>query len=106
MSNESVYAGLNPAGLWDHFAAINRIPRPSGREAQMADYIRSWANRRNFPVVADATGNLCVRVPARPGREAAQVVALQGHLDMVCERDSTSPYDAERGNIHPVREGD
>lgn len=61
----------------------------------MAEYIRSWAARLNFPVVLAATGNVYVRVPARPGREAALVVVLQAHLDMVCERDSCSPYDVE-----------
>jgi dipeptidase D len=104
--NADPFAGLQPASLWQHFAEITRIPRSSGQEAAMAEYITSWAAARGFPVERDAAGNLCVQVPARPGREDGPVVVIQGHMDMVCEKDSDSPYDAETGNIHVVRDGE
>ena len=106
MSTHNVYANLEPKGLWDHFAAINGIPRPSKQEGQMAAYIRSWADTRGYTVKQDATGNLCVWVPALGARSQAAPVVLQGHLDMVCERNSDSPYDPEKGNLHVVRDGD
>lgn len=72
----------------------------------MAAYVCSWAAGRKFEVVRDAVGNVCVRVPARPGGESAPTVVLQSHLDIVCERDSGCPYDAAEGRIHVVRDGD
>ena len=106
MPTTDAFAGLRPEGLWQHFAAITRVPRPSRREEQIVAHVRAWAAKHNFPVVADDAGNQCVHVPGTAGRENAPVVVLQGHLDMVCERDSDSPYDAEKGNIHVVRDGD
>src|SRR5262245_5614814 len=106
MNTNDVYAGLEPQGLWSHFAAINRIPRPSGREQEIAAYVRSWAGEKGFTVKQDATGNLCVWVPGTTSRENVPTVVLQAHLDMVCERNSDSPYDPEKGNIHVVRNGD
>ena len=61
---------------------------------------RGWATQR------DRAGNLVVRVPATAGRERAPTVILQGHLDIVCERDPASPYDPRAGRIHVVRDGD
>lgn len=106
LNNENVFDGLEPAGLWRHFAAITNIPRPSGSEGQIAGFVRSWANSHHFTVVEDDAGNVCVRVPATKGCENAQPVVLQGHLDMVCEKDADSPYDAEQGRIHVVRDGE
>jgi dipeptidase D len=68
--------------------------------------VRDWARSKGFEVVADGVGNLVVRVPATKGREKAPVVVIQGHLDMVCERNADSAHDAERGDINVVRDGD
>ncbi len=106
MENSTAFAGLQPAPLWRHFAEITRIPRPSRQEAKMIDYIRSWAAARGYPIARDSAGNLCVSVPARRASDEAPVVVLQSHLDMVCERNADSPYDAEKGLIHAIREGD
>jgi dipeptidase D len=106
MQENDVFAGLEPAGLWTHFAAMTRIPRPSGREREMAAYVTAWAERLGYPVQADERGNLCVHVPGDPSRPDAPVVVLQSHLDMVCERDPGSAHDAERGDIHVVRDGE
>jgi dipeptidase D len=103
---DSVYSGLEPQGLWKHFAGISRTVRPSGREEQVTRYVQAWADRLGYVVAMDDARNVCVHVPARDGRDDAPVIVLQSHLDMVCERNSDSPYDAERGHIHAVREGE
>ena len=72
----------------------------------MIKHIRGWAAERGFELRQDAARNLVVRVPASTGREAAPILVLQGHLDMVCERLSDSPYDPAEGRIALVREGD
>lgn len=106
MSQGDPFAGLQPEPIWRHFAAITRIARPSGHEEAMAAHVIAWAQQRGLRTRRDATGNLVVDVPATKGREGAATVVLQGHLDMVCERDSSSPYDPEQGKIHVVRDGD
>jgi dipeptidase D len=98
--------GLEPRECWRHFEALTRIPRPSGREQQVTEHVRSWAAAQGFEVRGDAARNLVVHVPATPGREGAPVLILQGHLDMVSERLPDSPNDPSEGRIELVREGD
>ena len=100
------FAGLEPAGFWRQFEALTRIPRPSHEEAQAIAHVAAWAAGHGFATRRDGTGNLVVEVPATPGREPAPSVVLQGHLDMVCERDPDSPYDPREGRIRIVRDGE
>ncbi|HYI20911.1 MAG TPA: beta-Ala-His dipeptidase [Solirubrobacteraceae bacterium] len=100
------FSGLEPAGFWRHFAALTRIPRPSHEEQRVVAHVAAWARERGFATRRDAAGNLVVDVPASPGREAAPAVILQGHLDMVCEREPDSPNDPRAGRIEVVRDGD
>ena len=72
----------------------------------MIEHVRGWAERHGFELQQDEGRNLVVRVPATPGRENAPVVTLQGHLDMVCERDASSQYDPAEGRIGLLRDGD
>lgn len=97
----SVYAGLEPHELWRHFAALNRIPRPSRHEAAAADYVRTLAQQSGVRSATDAFGNVVVYLPASPGREAAPVTAVQAHLDMVCEKRPEIPHDFHTDPIHP-----
>jgi dipeptidase D len=106
MSDTNAFAGLEPRGLWTHFEAITRIPRPSGQEGRIAEYISNWAAARGFKVLRDKIGNVCVHVPGRPPFEKAAPVVLQSHLDMVCERNSDCPYDTAEGRMNVVRDGD
>jgi len=99
-------AGLEPAPFWRHFEALTRIPRASHEEEQAVAHVVAWAAERGFATARDTTGNLVVRVPASAGREAAAGVILQGHLDMVCERDPGSPNDPRAGRIELVCDGD
>jgi dipeptidase D len=100
------FAGLEPAAFWRHFAALTGIPRATHEEEQVVAHVLAWAAERGYATRRDGAGNLAVDVPATPGRDDAPVVTLQGHLDMVCERDPDSPYDARAGLIHVVRAGD
>jgi len=102
----SVLSGLEPRSFWEHFEALTKIARPSRHEEPVIEHVRAWADQHGFELQQDAGRNLVVRVPARPGREGAPLVTLQGHLDMVCERDPSSPNDAAEGRIALVRDGD
>jgi dipeptidase D len=102
----SVVAGLEPATFWNHFEALTRIARPSREEEPVIEHVHRWAGEHGFEVEQDEGRNLVIRVPATTGRESAPTVVLQGHLDMVCERDPASPNDPAEGRIVLRRDGD
>ena len=106
MVSETVLAGLEPPLFWGHFEALTRIARPSRHEEPAIEHVREWAGRLGFELEQDAGRNLVVRVPASAGREGAPTVVLQGHLDMVCERDPSSPNDPAEGRITLARDGE
>lgn len=97
---------LEPRAFWQRFGTLTTIARPSRHEERVSAHVREWAAGRGYNVVADPAGNLVVRVPATAGREQAPTVILQGHLDMVCERDPDSPYDPTEGRIGLQRDGE
>lgn len=90
---------LEPRLLWERFAELTRIPRPSKIEEQARDHVLALAAVRGLEAAHDEVGNVVVRAPASAGREAAPAVVLQSHLDMVCERDPGSPFDPREGRI-------
>jgi len=100
------FAGLEPAAFWRHFEALTRIPRATYEEGRAVAHVAAWAAGHGFATRRDGAGNLVVDVPATPGREGAPGVILQGHLDIVCERDPDSPYDPRAGRIRVVRDGE
>ena len=106
MSDLNPYAGLQPEEVWKHFLALNRIPRPSGQEAAACAYVREVAAAAGAAAESDAAGNVVVRVPATPGREQAPLVAVQSHLDMVCEKRPDVAHDFAVDPIRPRVEGD
>jgi dipeptidase D len=102
----SVLVGLEPRAFWEQFETLTRIARPSRHEEPVIEHVRAWAAEHGFELQQDAGRNLVIRVPATPGREGAPTVTLQGHLDMVCERDPASPNDPAEGRIVLLRDGD
>jgi len=97
---------LEPRALWKHFDEILAIPRPSKKEEAARRYVTGLAEKRGLSWREDSTGNLVVEKPASPGREGAAIVVLQGHLDMVTEKNSGVEHDFDRDPIRPRREGD
>jgi dipeptidase D len=99
-------ANLEPEALWKHFDKLAAIPRASTKEAATRDYIRTLAANLGLESVQDHAGNLVVRKPARPGREGAPMALLQGHLDMVCEKNEGTAHNFDTDPIKVVRDGD
>ena len=97
---------MEPEALWKHFDKLATIPRASTKEAAARDYIRTLATKLSLESVQDAAGNLIVRKPARPGREGAPMVLLQGHLDMVCEKNEGTTHNFDTDPIKVERDGD
>ena len=100
----SFVAELEPKPLWKHFDEILAIPRPSSREEAMRRYVLGLAERKGLRHRQDATGNVVIEKPAAPGKEGAPVVVLQGHLDMVAEKNEGVAHDFDRDPIVPRRE--
>ena len=99
-------AHLEPKDLWARFNEICQIPRPSKHEAQIRQYVLDYAAQHGLETATDKLGNVVVRVPASPGLESAPTVILQGHLDMVCEKDAHTEHDFFKDPIRLVLEGD
>lgn len=97
---------LEPRLLWQHFDEIRQIPRPSGHEEQVSEHVRSWAADRGFEVRTDDAGSMVIAVPASAGHESAATVVLQGHLDMVCEKNADVEHDFMTQGIDIEVDGD
>ncbi|NMD36740.1 MAG: aminoacyl-histidine dipeptidase, partial [Planctomycetes bacterium] len=97
--------GLTPPLLWKYFAEISKIPRGSKNEAAITKYVAATAKRLGLAFQVDRFGNVVVRKPATAGRAQAPSVALQGHLDMVCEKNKDKVHNFEKDPIVLVRKG-
>ena len=106
MADDDPYAGLEPAELWRHFAALNAIPRPPGHEAAAREYVRQVADACGAEYLADEHGNALVRVRGREATTEAKPVAVQAHLDMVCDSAPGVRHDFTRDPILTRRDGD
>jgi dipeptidase D len=89
----------------NYFEQINRIPRCSKQEQQLSLWLQQWAMARDLAVKSDSAGNLVVQVPASNGYEKSPIVVLQGHLDMVCEKQDDSDHDFSKDPIRMVQDG-
>lgn len=97
---------LEPKQIWKHFAALTQIPRASTKEAAAREYVLAQAKRMGLESIHDRVGNTVIRKPAHHGREAAPMVLLQGHLDMVCEKNEGTAHNFDTDPIKVIRDGD
>ncbi len=97
MSN--VFDGLEPKLVWEHFYNINQIPRCSKNEEGARAYVKGVADRLNLSYKEDAVGNIVIKKPATAGMENSPIVILQGHLDMVCEKNKGTVHDFDKDPI-------
>ncbi len=88
------------------FSAISQIPRKSGNEEQIRQWLLDWAKEHGCGAKTDTVGNVVIQVPASAGYEQAPIVVLQGHMDMVCERTKDSTHDFSKDPIQLVHDGE
>jgi len=103
---ENIFTGLMPERLWYYFGEICKIPRPSRKEAQIAAWVMEKGREFGLEVLNDTTGNVLIRKKATVGMENRPVIILQSHLDMVCEKNSTTIHNFESDPIRPRIEGE
>ncbi|HEY4960706.1 MAG TPA: aminoacyl-histidine dipeptidase [Terriglobales bacterium] len=99
-------ADLDPQAVWKHFDVLAATPRASTKEAAARNYVLAQAARLGLETSQDAAGNLVVRKPATAGREAVPMALLQGHLDMVCEKNEGTAHNFDTDSIKIIRDGD
>lgn len=98
--------GLQPERVMYYFEAISSIPRESGNEQAVSDYIKRVGERLGFETIQDANNNVIIKKPASPGKEDADPVILQGHMDMVCAKDKDKDIDFYTDPIELIVDGD
>lgn len=90
---------LSPSIVWEQFEAITKVPRPSKKEGKIIEWLIAFAEKHNIEYKRDAIGNVVMRKPATAGYENRPAVALQAHMDMVCEKNSDVEFDFENDPI-------
>lgn len=93
---ENVLKGYEPEKVWYYFNEISKIPRRSGNEKGIGDFLLNFAKERGFESRRDEFLNVVIKKPATKGYENAPAVILQGHLDMVCEKNKNTDFDFEK----------
>lgn len=97
---------LQPKEVFDFFAEVNKIPRPSKKEEKMIAYLQAFAAERGLDCKVDETGNVLIRKGATPGMEDRKTVILQSHMDMVCEKNRDVEFDFEKDAIRTYVDGE
>ena len=97
---------LKPALVWNNFYQLTRYPRPSKHEEKVRAFLLKWGKEHGVETFADATGNVIMKVPATPGYENRKTVILQGHMDMVPQKNNDVKHDFLKDPIEPWIDGE
>jgi dipeptidase D len=99
-------ADLQPSLIWKHFYGLTQVPRPSKKEEKVLAYLKQLIGDLGYPYEEDEVGNMVVRKPATAGYENAPSVVLQGHVDMVCEKNKGTEHDFDNDPLKVYIDGD
>ncbi|MCK4902057.1 MAG: M20/M25/M40 family metallo-hydrolase, partial [Thermoplasmatales archaeon] len=102
----SVIENLKPKLVWKHFDEIRKIPHCSKHEEKIREYVLDFAKQHNIKSKTDKAGNVVLLKPASQGMEGKPTVILQGHMDMVCEKNSDVDFDFSKDPINLKLNGD
>jgi dipeptidase D len=101
-----ILGNLKPQLVWKHFEELCRHPRPSKNEKKAAEYVLGVGRNLGLETFTDTFGNIIIKKPATKGKENVKTVVLQGHIDMVCEKNRDVTHDFDNDPIVPYIEGD
>lgn len=101
-----VLGGLEPQIVFRYFEEISQIPRGSGDEREISDYLVSFAKERGLEVIQDEALNVVIKKSGTSGYENAPTVILQGHMDMVCEKNKSTVHNFKKDPIKLIVDGD
>ncbi len=97
---------LEPKVVWNHFADINAVPRPSKKEARIIQFMVDFGKKLQLETFVDKIGNVIIRKPATEGLENKKTVTLQSHLDMVHQKNTDTVFDFDKEGIKMIVDGD
>jgi len=101
-----ILKGLQPEAVMTYFEALTRIPRGSGNEKAVSDYLVTFANEHGLDVIQEPCNNIIIKKSGTAGYESAKTVILQGHMDIVCVKEDGLEFDFEKDPIPLVVDGD
>src|SRR5215216_4456554 len=97
---------LEPKALWNKFADLNAVPRPSKKEGRVIEFMKKFGESLGLETFEDEIRNVIIRKPATPGMENRKTVVLQGHLDMVHQKNNDTDFDFLTQGIDMYVDGD
>ena len=98
-------AGLQPESVFYYFEKLCAIPHGSGNTKAISDYICTFAREKGLRYIQDELNNVLLFGDATPGYEDHEPVILQGHMDMVCDKDEDCPLDMEKDGLDVIHDG-
>lgn len=104
MSNE--IRNLEPKAVWNNFANLNAVPRPSKKEERVRQFMVDFGNNLNLDTQVDPVGNVIIKKPASQGMENRKTIVMQSHLDMVCQKNNDTDFDFDTQGIQMFVDGD
>ena len=97
---------LEPNGLWNKFADLNAVPRPSKKEERVIAFMKKFGEDLGLETVIDEVGNVIVKKPATAGMEDRKAIVMQSHLDMVHQKNADTDFDFDTQGIEMIIDGD
>ena len=97
---------LEPKALWNKFADLNAVPRPSKKEERVIKFMKDFGTNLGLEVIEDEVGNVIIKKPATAGMEDRVTIVMQSHLDMVHQKNADTDFDFDTQGIQMVVEGD
>lgn len=97
---------LEPKALWNKFADLNAVPRPSKKEERVIEFMKNFGNSLGLETFEDEIRNVIIRKPATPGMENRKPIVMQGHLDMVHQKNADTVFDFDSQGIDMYVDGD
>ena len=97
---------LEPKALWNKFADLNAVPRPSKKEERVIAFMMEFGQKLGLETFEDEIRNVIIRKPATPGMENRKPIVLQGHLDMVHQKNNDTDFDFDTQGIDMYVDGD
>ncbi|MEP6803453.1 MAG: aminoacyl-histidine dipeptidase [Flavobacterium sp.] len=97
---------LEPKALWNKFADLNAVPRPSKKEERVIEFMKNFGNSLGLETFEDEIRNVIIRKPATPGMENRKAIVMQGHLDMVHQKNADTVFNFDTQGIDMYVDGD
>ena len=97
---------LEPKVLWNKFADLNAVPRPSKKEERVIEFMMKFGQELGLNTIKDKVGNVIIKKPATAGMENRKTIVMQSHLDMVHQKNNNTDFDFDTQGIEMYVDGE